>query len=145
MKPTFSALLSATVLCLGGAALAAEDVEVRIQSGSLSFSGGNNFTNAQLQITGPQGFEAEKFQPRGLPQFRIQGAGRMVDGLYQYSLSAATDEKIPLKNTLDNGRGPDAPQTAMRPFSMYGTFRVEKGVILPPEDGAGGPDGDAVE
>lgn len=144
MKQWISGLICAVVLTAAGTVRAAE-VEARIQSGSLSFAGGTNFTNAQLLITGPQGFEAEETRPRGLPQFRVQGAGRMVDGLYQYSLVAASDEKIPLQNTMNNGRGPDAPKTEFRPFAMYGTFRVEKGQILPPDDSVEGADSDATE
>ncbi|MDJ0826859.1 MAG: hypothetical protein QNJ16_15280 [Rhodobacter sp.] len=144
MSSRLLGIACAAAFGLAGTAVAAE-VEARIQSGSLSFSGGNNYTNAQLMITGPQGYEAEQTASRGLPIFRVQGAGRMVDGLYQYSLVAATDEKVPLKNALNNGRGPDARQHAFKPFSMYGAFRVEKGVLMPADETKSGVDGDATE
>ncbi|MDJ0626851.1 MAG: hypothetical protein QNJ44_01215 [Rhodobacter sp.] len=142
MKSRIVGVLCTAAFCLAGAAQAAE-IEARIQSGSLSFTGGHTYTNAKLQIIGPQGFEKEEEALRGMPTFRVQGAGRMVDGLYQYSLVAASDEKVPLENNLDNGRGANAQNFAYKPFSMYGTFRVEKGVILPPEKGAGGADTDS--
>jgi len=145
MKPILSGLTLAATLLLGHVALAATEVTERIQSGALSFTGGQGFTNAVLMITGPNDYEREETASRGLPVFRAQNSGRLVDGIYQYSLSAATDEKETIKNPVDNGRGTAARDYVMKPFSMYGSFTVKKGSILPAEAGAEGADGDAKE
>ena len=143
MKHKLPAIALSAVLALSGTVAAAE-VEARIQSASVSFSGGQAYTNGKLVITGPNGFQKEETALRGLPTFRTQTAGRLVDGFYNFSVSAATDEVIPVQNTMNNGRGADARKTEYKPFSMFGAFRVEKGVILPVEK-AGGADGDGTE
>jgi hypothetical protein len=144
MKRNVLTLAAAAVLAFAGNVVAAEVTE-RIQGGALAFSGGQTYTNAVLLITGPNGFEMEKTATRGLPTFRIQGGERIVDGFYQYSLQAATDEKVPAETKFDNGRGANAQQTALKPFSMYGTFQVSRGLIVPVETADGGPDVDPAE
>lgn len=144
MKHNTLTFALATSLCLAGIAGASEVTE-RIQGSALGFSGGQTYTNAVLMITGPNGFEAEKTAPRGLPTFRIGGGDRMVDGFYQYTLSAASDEKIPAETKFDNGRGAAAEKTMLKPFSMYGTFEVARGLIVPVAEAKEGSDGDASE
>lgn len=124
--------------------LHAAEVEPRIQSSALSFTGGSGFTNATLQINGPDDFQAEETASRGLPVFRVQG-GKMRDGFYHFILSAATDEKVKIKRPIDNGRGDDARDHTFKPFHMSGMFEVRKGRILPPEEMAAGADGDSEE
>jgi len=125
-------------------ALYAAEVEPRIQSSALSFTGGSGFTNATLLINGPDDFEAEETASRGLPVFRVQG-GKVRDGFYNFTLSAATDEKVKIKRPVDNGRGNDARDHTLKPFYLSGMFEVRKGRILPPEEMAAGADGDPEE
>ncbi len=133
-------LLGLTIaLTLGVAAQAAEEVVERLQSTSLSFSGGRNYTNAVLTVTGPNGYRREETVSRGMPIFRLQTAGRLVDGYYRYSLIAATDEDMPVSE-VNNGRGPDAPKTAKKPFAMHGAFSVQKGLLQPPDTNEGSND-----
>jgi len=120
------------------------DVKVRLQSGALSFSGGSGFTNAVLKITGPNDFEAEESSSRGMPVFRVRG-GRMKDGFYQYTLTAATDEQVKIKKPIDNGRGSNARDYTLKSFHMSGIFEVKRGVIQPQQELAAGADGDAAE
>ena len=124
--------------------LCAADVEVRLQSGALSFSGGSGFSNAHLLITGPNDFEAEETASRGLPTFRVRG-GRMKDGFYQYTLSAATDEKVKIKRKIDNGRGDAGRDYTLKPFHLSGMFEISRGTIVPVEDMKDGADSDATE
>jgi len=120
------------------------EVEARLQAGSLSFSGGSGFTNASLLITGPDDFEAEETASRGLPVFRVQG-GRMKDGFYQFTLSAATDEKVKIKRAIDNGRGSGARDYTLKPFNLSGMFEIARGTIVPLDEMKQGADGDATE
>ncbi len=146
MRTVIPAAAFALSLTLAGAALAAPDIEARVQPTSISFAGGQNYTNAVLTVTGPDGYVKEESALRGLPIFRLQTAGRLVDGYYQFALSAATDEVIPLRNKMDNGRGAGARTTEYRAFNMSGAFRVEKGLIVPVDETAGeGGDVDATE
>ncbi|MAQ86208.1 MAG: hypothetical protein CMH12_23930 [Maritimibacter sp.] len=131
---------------LSSAAFAAPDIEARVQSTSISFAGGQNFSNAVLTVTGPDGYTREESATRGMPIFRLQTAGRLVDGYYQFALTAATDEVIPLRNKMNNGRGPEARTTEYRAFNMSGAFRVQQGLIVPIDETAGeGADTDATE
>lgn len=139
----FTSIFFAFGLGMAGGVHAAE-VEARLQTSALSFSGGSGFTNATLLVTGPNDFEAEETASRGLPVFRVQG-GRAKDGFYQYTLSAATDEKVKIVKPVDNGRGSDARDYTLVPFHMSGMFEIRKGRIVPAEEMADGADGDAVE
>ena len=129
---------------LAASSIWAADVEVRLQAGALSFSGGSGFSNARLLITGPNDFEAEETASRGLPTFRVRG-GRMKDGFYQYNLSAATDEKVKIKRQIDNGRGDDTRDYTLKPFHLSGMFEISRGTIVPVEDMKDGADSDATE
>ena len=106
----------------------AADVEARMQPTALSFTGGASFTNARLEIRGPDDYESEETASRGLPVFRVRG-GTMKDGVYFYNLSAATDEKQEIKRKIDNGRGDGARDYTFKPFYMEGMFRITKGLI----------------
>ncbi|MCG6904420.1 MAG: hypothetical protein LJE68_17250 [Rhodobacter sp.] len=143
MKHKALSLLLAVGLA-GVSTASAAEVEARLQAGSLSFSGGTGFTNAQLLITGPDDFEAEETASRGLPVFRVQG-GRMKDGFYQYTLSAATDEKVTIKRPVNNGRGATERDYLLKPFNMTGIFEISRGTIVPQEEMKTGSDGDSSE
>lgn len=143
MKHKALLLISSIALTFGSAARAAE-VEARLQAGSLSFSGGAGFSNASLLITGPNDFEVEETASRGLPVFRVQG-GLMKDGFYQFSLSAATDQKVKIKRAIDNGRGADARDYTLKPFYMTGMFEISRGTIVPVDEMKSGADSDATE
>lgn len=112
----------------------AADVEERLTPNALSFTGGASFTNAKLVVRGPDDYEDETTASRGLPVFRITG-GRMQDGVYFYSLSAATDEEVPIKKKVDNGRGDGARDFTLKPFYKEGMFRVSRGLIEPVQQG----------
>lgn len=127
------------VLLSAGAALA--EVEVRLQAGALSFSGGAGYTNAQLLITGPNDFEQIETASRGMPVFRVRG-GRMQDGFYQYTLTAATNERVKIKKPIDSGRGSAAKDYVLKPYSLSGMFEIKRGTIVPLADTAPGADKD---
>ena len=130
-KPFASLIL---FLAFASQALSA-DVAEKLTPGALSFTGGASFTNAVLKVRGPNDYSEEKTARRGLPVFRITG-GRMQDGVYFYALSAATDEEVPIKKKVDNGRGTDARDFTLKPFYKEGMFRITRGLIEPVTDGA---------
>ena len=138
------ALTCSTICMVSSEAVFAAEVEARLQTSALSFSGGTGFTNAVLLVTGPDDFEAEESASRGLPVFRVQG-GRIKDGFYSYTLSAATDEQVKIVKPVDNGRGSTARDYTLKPFHLSGMFEVRKGRIVPIEDMAAGADGDPEE
>ena len=139
-------LLSLTATFILGVSTAAfaVEVEARLQTSALSFSGGSGFTNAVLFITGPNDFEEEETASRGLPVFRVQG-GQVKDGFYHYTLTAATDEKVTIKRPVDNGRGSAARDYTLKPFNLSGMFQIKEGRIVPQDKMSASADGDAEE
>ncbi len=120
-------------ICITATASAqhAPSIEARIQSTSISFSGGHNFTNAALIVSGPRGYHLEETAARGMPVFRLQTAGRIPDGLYSYTLRVATDVVVLHRSTLNNGRLPGSHQSELQRFTLSGSFRVDHGLIEP--------------
>ena len=142
MKPM---VLAATFsLALGIAGAAGAEVTERLNSGTLSFSGGGGYTNASLEITGPNGFSVEETAETGLPVFRVQTAGRLVDGFYRYSLTAASPEKVAIDTSVNNGRGEGARDFALKPFSTSGSFQIADGLIVVAPEARTGSDTDPV-
>lgn len=126
--------LSALILTFATASVGfGEEVTERLSPGALSFVGGASYTNARLQIYGPDDFESEETSSRGLPVFRVRG-GTVKDGVYRYTLSAATDEQVPIKKKVNNGRGENARDFTFKPFYKQGVFRVSRGLIEPLDD-----------
>jgi len=125
--------IAAAGLSVFGSVGAAEVVPV-ISSGSVSFTGGNTMFNGTLTVTGPKGYYEQIMSEKGLPAFRLQGAGRLVDGVYTYSLTAATQEREPVYSSENNGRGDAAEDTVAKSYSSDGAFRVANGLILTGED-----------
>lgn len=127
---------------IGAGAMAATEVEARLQSSALSFSGGRGFTNAVLKVTGPDDFQSEETSSKGLPVFRLQGK-RVTNGFYTYTLSAATDEKVMITRSTDNGRGDDARDHLLKPFHLNGMFEVRDNRIVPEAEMADGSSDEA--
>ncbi len=142
MRHLIFAVPLAVTLGLAGAASA--EVAERINAGSLSFSGGNEYTNAVLTIFGPDDFTAELKSEKGLPVFRVQTAGKMEDGFYQYSLVAASPEMEKVNTSVNNGRGDTARAATNVPFSTSGIFQIADGSIVVGTEARGGGDTDPV-
>jgi hypothetical protein len=51
------------------------------------------------------------------------------DGIYRYNLTASTDDKVPERSGLDNGRGTRA-DAMLRSVSASGVFQVKDGTIV---------------
>ena len=125
---------------------ASAEVVPRFTSGSISFSGGVGMYNGTLTIAGPDDYYEQVTSSDGLPKFTLQDAGRLEDGVYSYSLTAATAEREPIRNAQNNGRGEAAADTAAISYSTSGVFRVKNGVIASPDEpGSAGTDQDQAE
>jgi hypothetical protein len=85
--------------------------------------------NATLTITGPDGFYRQTFSRSGSVALQLGAAGRLPDGIYNYEVTAATGQKVPNRNTLDNGRGQEPAMVAVG-VTRSGTFLVKNGAIV---------------
>lgn len=90
-------------------------------------------TNATLNVVAPNGEMATVFAASGTPVFELD-RGKAMDGVYQYELTAATEEKLRIVNPQNNGRGDNASDTAAKPFYLTGQFVVSRGVITTPDE-----------
>lgn len=114
------------------AAWAAEPVQQH-NSNAVWFENWIGLSNASMTVAAPNGKITTIFAETGTPVFQLS-EGDVLDGIYRYELSAATDEKVKIVNQVDNGRGEDQSDTVAVPFYMGGHFVVSRGVIITPEE-----------
>ncbi len=116
----------------GGLAFASEPVKQH-NSNALWFENWGDMTNATLKVLSPDGKMVELYQPAGTPVYQLPGRD-VVDGVYQFELSAATSEREKIVNVIDNGRGDAASDSVAKSYHNSGQFVVSRGVIVVPED-----------
>ncbi|QGX96789.1 hypothetical protein EI983_00275 (plasmid) [Roseovarius faecimaris] len=128
------AIFLATALCMGTnlPAAAAEPVEQH-NSNAVWFENWTGLSNASLTVVAPNGKISNIYAKSGTPVFQLPG-DEVLDGVYRYELSAATDEKVEIVNEVDNGRGENQSNTISKPFYTTGRFIVSRGVIITPEE-----------
>lgn len=128
-------LFAAFICCALGttAAFANEPVE-RTNTTTLWFEAWGTLSNATLVVSGPDGYITDITAQKGTPTFHLRDAAPVIDGVYHYELTAATDEKIKLRNQPNNGRGEAQKDEIAKPFQMGGFFIVTRGVITKKED-----------
>jgi len=114
------------------AAWAAEPVQQH-NSNAVWFENWAGLSNASMTVSAPNGKIITVFAESGTPVFQLAG-DTVLDGVYRYELSAATDEKIEIVNEVDNGRGENASNSKSKPFYSNGHFTVSRGVIITPEE-----------
>ena len=105
----------------------------RLADTQVGFDAGAAYSNYTLTVTGPNGFHAVAASRSAAPSVDLRRIGAFDDGTYHYELTAATDEKVPVRSPLDNGRkgGPDASAgIAVRSVSTGGVFTVRGGTIM---------------
>lgn len=88
--------------------------------------------NATMTISQPDGEIISIYSEKGTPVFELSGSD-VVDGVYRYTITAATDEEMKIKNKMNDGRGDASRDTMAVPFDMSGRFHVQRGVIIVPE------------
>jgi hypothetical protein len=87
------------------------------------------YSNLTLTISGPNGLHASAHARNGSPLIDLRKLGT-VDGDYIYQLVAATDEKIPVRTALDNGRDGGPTTSMLKSVSTSGQFQVKDGTIV---------------
>ncbi len=131
VKSSFLGAVFATAIG-SGAAFAADPVEQH-NSTAFWFVNWTGLSNATLGVVAPTGEMETVFAASGTPVYELDRA-KVVDGVYRYELSAATDKQVKIINPQNNGRGDKASDTAAESFYMTGQFVVSRGVITAPDD-----------
>jgi hypothetical protein len=88
------------------------------------------YSNLTLTISGPNGLHASAHSRTGSPLIDLRKLGTVDDGDYLYHLTAATDEKIPVRTALDNGRDGGPTASILKSVSASGQFQVKGGAIV---------------
>lgn len=88
------------------------------------------YSNLTLTISGPNGIHARATSRTGSPLIDLRKLGAVDDGDYLYQLTAATDEKVPDRSGLDNGRDGGSTATMLKSVSTNGNFQVKGGTIV---------------
>ena len=94
----------------------------------VGFDLGGSYSNYTLTITGPNGFHASVSSKSEAPSIDLRRVGVFDEGTYHYHLTASTDEKVPVRNALDNGREKEAEVTT-KGVSISGVFHVKGSTI----------------
>ena len=88
------------------------------------------YSNLTLTISGPNGLHASAHHRTGSPLIDLRKLGTLDDGDYLYQLTAATDEKVPDRSGLDNGRDGGPASSKLKSVSTSGQFQVKGGSIV---------------
>jgi hypothetical protein len=88
------------------------------------------YSNLTLSISGPNGLHASAHNRSGSPLIDLRKLGTIDDGDYLYQLTAATDEKVPVRTALDNGRDGGPTTSILKSVSTSGQFQVKGGAIV---------------
>jgi len=128
----------ALMLVLSGPPVFAQETDTpnpvqQHNSNAVWFENWTGLSNATMKIVDPTGKFTTIEASSGTPVFQLQG-GEVVDGIYRYELSAATDKTRKIVNPVNNGRGDAQKDEVAIPFYSTGFFVVERGVIITPEE-----------
>ncbi|APX14303.1 hypothetical protein [Tateyamaria omphalii] len=130
-RAIWSLLMSVSV-----AGMAAADAPQPVQqnnSNAIWFENWTGLSNTTMTIAKPDGEVVSIFAASGTPVFELVGRD-VIDGVYRYEISAATEDRVEIKNVQNNGRGDAAQDTIAKAFYLTGAFHVERGVIVAPEN-----------
>jgi hypothetical protein len=131
MRPS-ALLLAACLSTAMSSACLAQDLKAtqRFTDTQIVFEPGGAYSNYTLTITGPNGVHASASTKAGAPAIDLRQMRTAGDGTYNYQLTASTDEKIPVRSGLDNGRGGGSTESKLRAVSLSGQFQIKGGTIV---------------
>lgn len=131
MKPATLGFAFGLVLGLPSASLANDFLATPQFSGSVvSFATQSSYANITLRVTGPNEYKASASFPSGTPQLDLSQFGAVLDGIYNYHITATTGETM-LGSGRDEGR-PTKTSSAyqLKSVSKSGSFTVKGGAIV---------------
>lgn len=96
----------------------------------IGFEIGGPYSNLTLTVTGPNGINASARSRTGSPLIDLRKLGAVDDGQYNYQLTASTDDKIPVRTGLDDGRDGGSTTAMFKSVSTSGHFHVKGGTIV---------------
>lgn len=91
------------------------------------------YKNLTLSIIGPNEFQTSTFSERDGPSIDLRKVDTFDDGNYTFRVTGATDQKVPIRTGLNNGRD-DIAKERFASAEISGSFSVVRGKIVPPKD-----------
>ena len=82
---------------------------------------------------GPERFHGERILQGREPRVDLRRFGAHDDGIYNYHLTASSDEKVTVRSALDNGRDGGPTTSRLKAVSASGQFIVKGGTIVKPD------------
>ena len=124
MKSAVMGLAACLAVGVAGATWAQDlNVAEKNRDTLVGFEPSGKYSNYTLTITGPNGFQASVSSKTDAPSIDLRRFGTFDDGIYHYQLTASTDEKVPVRNELDNGR--DGAGSRLKSVAKSGQFQVK--------------------
>lgn len=99
---------------------------------TVTFKIDRQFGLLMLTVAGPNGYFASATARTASPIIELKSFGSYDDGSYSYNLTASTDEKVPVRTPLDNGRSDGKADSRFKQISLSGQFLVRGGTIVKP-------------
>jgi len=96
---------------------------------SIKISGNDGFSNITLSVSGPAGFYVQNFLGDGSVAMLIDDISSLMDGQYNYELTAATSTLNNDVQGYDNGRD-NVNNSPTESASQSGSFLVSAGKIV---------------
>jgi hypothetical protein len=131
MKSAAFGLAACLAVGISGAGWAQElKATQRLSDTQIGFDPSGSYGNYTLTVTGPNGFQAHASSKTGTPSIDLRRFGTFDDGIYNYQLTASSDEKVPVRTALDNGRGGGPTDSMLKSVATSGQFEVKGGTIV---------------
>jgi len=110
----------------------AEDLQAKqkFSDTEIGFEILGRYSNLTLTVSGPNGINASAHHRTGSPLIDLRKIGTVDDGEYNYQLTASTDDKIPVRTGLDDGRDGGPTTSMLKSVSTSGNFQVKGGTIV---------------
>jgi hypothetical protein len=96
----------------------------------IGFDLNGRYSNLTLTISGPNGINATAHNRSASPLIDLGKLGKIDDGDYNYRLTAATDDRVPVRTGLDDGRDGGPTTSMLKSVSTDGNFQVKGGTIV---------------
>jgi hypothetical protein len=109
----------------------ADDLQATPKFGAtdISFDLKAPYVYLTLTVSGPNGLQTSAAAANVSPIVDLRRLSAIDDGVYRYSLTGSTGEKLPDRSGLDNGRGKPS-DVRLRTVSTSGMFEVRGGAIV---------------
>lgn len=135
MKRTVVGLSVFLVIGVSGVCMAQEMKAVkRFSDATVAFNMQGGYSKYTLTVTGPNGFNATVFSEKSVPALTLRKLGVMDDGIYRYTLAAASSKTAPVRAPANSGRSGKVQANQMVGVSDSGSFVVKGGKIVQDAD-----------